>query len=196
MLKIDMNVKGLDKLEKHIQYVQRMANMKTDKTFQSYIKNKCMEALNQVMNERLTGGTTNDDAISLYRSSNHIIDDLNGFIIYNDAKIPADMYNTLPFDTSGYPNGEFSIALAFEYGTGIVGSSSYGSSKGYVYNDTNNSKSRSHRKLGNEWYLPAKVHGVSGIKTSGYMGFEIYRFTADKIQKNLPRWVNEYYNKK
>ena len=49
MLKINMNVKGLDKLEKHIQYVQRMANMKTDKTFQSYIKNKCMEALNQVI---------------------------------------------------------------------------------------------------------------------------------------------------
>lgn len=179
MLKINMNVKGLDKLEKHIQYVQRMANMKTDKTFQSYIKNKCMEALNQVMNERLTGGTTNDDAISLYRSSNHIIDDLNGFIIYNDAKIPVNAV-----DTSGYPNGEFSIALAFEYGVGIIGQNTV-NPNAWSYNINN-------YNFG--WYFKdtdGKYH-----QTGGYMGFEIYRFTADKIQKNLPRWVNEYYNKK
>ena len=68
--------------------------MKTDINFQKYIQQKCMEALERIMNIRLVGGTTNDDAISIYRSSNHIIEDVNGFIIYNDAKIPANAKDT------------------------------------------------------------------------------------------------------
>ena len=32
--------------------------------------------------------------------------------------------------------------------------------------------------------------------TYGYAGFEIYRFSAIEIQKNLKKWVNEYFRKK
>lgn len=179
MLKISTNVTGLNKLEKHIEFVQKLINMKTDKSFQKFIQNKCMETLNQVMNERLTGGTTNDDAIAIYKSSNHILEDVDGFIIYNDAKIPANAK-----DTSNYPNGEFSIALAFEYGVGIIGQNTV-NEKAWSYNINN-------YNFG--WFFKdtdGKYH-----QTAGYTGFEVYRFTADRIQKNLNRWVNEYYNRR
>ena len=180
MLKISTNVTGLDKLEKHIQLVNRMIKMKSDKKFQKFIQNKCMETLNQVMAERLTGGTTNDDAIALYRGSNHIQEEPDGFIIYNNAKIPANAK-----DASGYPNGEFSIALAFAYGVGIIGQNTP---------DPNNHAWAYNLKGYNfGWYYTGS-DGKSH-QTGGYQGFEVYRFTADRIQKNLNSWVNEYFSK-
>lgn len=184
MLKYKIEVLNLKGLNKHIDYVNKMLNMKTDKSFQRFIQEKCWNTLQEVMNERLIGGTTNDDQIELYKNSNHIVEDKEGFIIYNDAKIPADYYNILPFDTSSYPSGMFSIALAFEYGVGIIGE------------NTNNPNAWQYN-LGDYnfgWYLPKNVYGKSGISTAGYMGFEIYRFTADRIKMRLSKWVNEYYS--
>ena len=179
-IKIELgNIKALDK---QIDYVDKMLKMKTDKDFQQYIQDKCMKTLEEITNQRLVGGTTNDLEFDLYKKSNHIKESEDGFILYNDAKIPADKYNIIPFDTSGYPDGKFNVALAFEYGTGIV-------------NTTNITKSSSHKKLGDKWYLPKSVMGESHILTSGYKGFEIYRYTAIEITKKLKSWVNDYYTK-
>ncbi len=186
MFKVQINIDSIKKIDKYIEYVDKIKNMKNDKEFQNFIKNKSWETLNKVINNRLKSGqTTNDDSIELYRNSNHIEETSDGFIIYNNAKIPANV-NGKQNNIENYPNGEFSIALAFEYGVGIVGIKT-GNEQSWDYNINN-------YKFG--WFLPKNVMGESGIRTIGYEGFQIYRFTAIEIENQLPKWVNEYYRRK
>ena len=200
-LSLDFDIQTKKKLDKLYAYVDGLKKMETDPDFQAEIKKHCMDTLTQVMNDNLTGGTTNDEFIELYMGSNYI-EDLNtsngfkGFIMYNNAKIPADTYSAYPFDTSGYPEGQFSIALAFEYGVGVLGEATNVVGSNYTYNDLNHSKSESHKMYGNQWYLPYFVNFTSGELTSGYAGFQIYTLTAREITKKLPEWVNEYMEKK
>lgn len=180
MLDAKIQVTNLEDLQKHINFVKQMLSMKTDKSFQEFIKTKVLEVANKVTNERLVGGTTNDDAISAYKSNHKIRDYAEGFILYNDTTIPANSK-----DTSGYINGEFPVALAFEYGVGIVGQES-----------SNNE---------NAWQYDINNHGQSGWvfvyedgrweRTRGYAGFEIYRNIAIEVSSQLKNWVSEYYKK-
>lgn len=179
MLKTNIDVKGLKELDKHIEFVNKMLRMKTDKDFQKFIQDKCMEALNKVMDQRLVGGTTNDMAIGKYRESNHIQETEDGFIIYNDCKIGADTKHP-----ENYPNGEFSIALAFEYGVGIIGQNT-DNPNAWEYNVNN-------YNFG--WYFLPEDGDGQYHETAGYQGFEIYRYTAIEIQTNLNKWVEEYYS--
>lgn len=180
MLKVSINSQGTKELEKHIKVVEKFLSIKGDSKFNQFIQEKVLQTLNQVMQSRLTGGTTNDDAISLYMNSNHIENTSNGFILYNDCSIPA---NSKYQDS--YPDGQFSIALAFEYGVGIIGQNTDVERFipwDYNVNDYN---------FG--WFFKAsdgKYH-----QTGGYTGFEIYRYTADEVERNLNKWVKEYYDK-
>ena len=153
MFKVNCEVKGLKELENKIEYIKKLLQMKTDKSFQKFIQDKVMESLNYVMNERLGSWfTTNDDSIELYRNSNHIKELDDGFIIYNDAKIPA-IADGIQNNASNYPNGEFSIAMAFEYGVGIIGMSTNNPNAWeYNVNDYN---------FG--WVLPNSVAEMYGI---------------------------------
>lgn len=185
MLKVSTNIDSINKIQKQIDLVKKMASMKKDVSFQEFIQKKAMETLQNVMDSRIVQGTTtNDDSIDLYKSSNHIINTEDGFIIYNDAKVPANVKG-VQNDISNYPSGEFSIALAFEYGVGIVGMETNNPNAWeYNVNDYN---------FG--WVLPSDVLGEYGVKYMGYTGFEVYRFTAVEIQTQLPKWVNEYYRR-
>lgn len=180
MLKIQCEVVGLKELQKKIDYVNQLLKMKTDKTFQYFIQNKVLETVKKVSIERLVGKTTNEEDIEDYNANHKIRIEDDGFVLYNDYKIPADKYNTLPFDTSSYPDGMFNLAIAFEYGVGVIDTSGI-------------SKSKSHQRLGNEWYLPKNVNGASGILTQGYEGQGIYKYTKIEIENNLPKWVEEYF---
>lgn len=184
-LKPKVKVDGLEEFKKYIEYVKKLASMRFDKPFQKYIQDLCLKTVEQVTNQRLTGGTTNDDSIGLYKSSNHIRETENGFVLYNDAKIPAIALG-LQNDAENYPDGMFSIALAFEYGVGIIGS------------NTNNPNAWEYNMQGYNfgWYLPSSVAGQSGVMTGGYQGFEIYRYTAEEINNNLKKWVLAYEPKK
>jgi hypothetical protein len=179
----------------HLKYIDKMLELKTDKVFQKFIQKKVLNLAKEITENLLTGGTTNDEDIALYKTSHKIRELDDGFELYNDAQIPADKYNILPFDTSGYPNGMFSVSLAFEYGVGIVGISDYGIRNGYVYNDLSNTKSKSHIKYGGTWYLPTRVLGQSGVFSQGYRGFEIYRNIAIESENQLPTWIDEYCKK-
>lgn len=193
MLKIKISVDSLDKIQNYIDFVERIYDAQNDMGLQSFLKRKVLEAAKMITDKELVGGTSNDEEIELYKNSHHIEDYKKGFILYNDAKISADKYNTLPFDTSGYPDGEFSIALAFEYGVGVVGQGTYeeGYFKSWDYNNVTLSKSK-HRQ-GDEWYLPASVYGESGYLYSGYEGFEIYRKIAIFCEASLNEWAYEYF---
>lgn len=183
MLKISTNIDSAKKIDKHLKLVKKMLLMKTDKDFQKYIQTKSMETLEKTINSRIQiGSTTNDDSINLYKMSNHLIETDDGFILYNDAKIPANV-SGVQNNILNYPNGEFSIALAFEYGVGIVGMNTI-NPNAWEYNINN-------YNFG--WILPQNVLGEKRIRYMGYTGFEIYRFTAIEIQNQLPKWVENYY---
>lgn len=113
-----------------------------------------------------------------YNNNHKIKNNSKGFILYNDLTVPAN--TTKP---ENYPNG-FSIALAFEYGVGIVGENANDNPNAWAYNIHN-------YQFG--WHF---IKNGEKIGTYGYAGFEIYRHTANEIRKNLKSWVNEYFNSK
>lgn len=180
MLNIQRKVDGLKDLEKYTLYIERLSTMKTDINFQKYIQQKCMEAVQKITNERLIGGTTDDDMIEEYKTRHKIQEETDGFIIYNDTVLPAYMLNTA--NPEDYSNG-FSIALAFEYGIGIVGENSP-KANAWQYNVKNHNFAWYYQKYGKTF------------STYGYQGFEIYRYTAEEIKAQLPKWVNDYYKMK
>lgn len=185
MFKIETNVDSIKKIDKQIEYVNRMIKMKEDNNFQNFIKQKCMQTLKSYIDGFLiAGSTTNDDSIEIYRTSNHIEDIQDGFVIYNNAKIPANVFGKQN-NASNYENGMFNLALAFEYGVGVIGIETR-NPNAWQYN-VNNYESG--------WYLPKNVLGKAGIKYEGYKGFEIYRMTAIDIERSLPKWVREYFSK-
>lgn len=199
MLQTDINIDNLKGLETYVKYVDRLLSIKDDKHFQKYFQDKFLETVNKVANAKIRFDTTQDlNDINLYLNSNKIEETSDGFILYNDAKIPADKYNTLPFDTSGYPSGQFSLALAFEYGTGIVAVGAYDTSdekgfKPWDYNAVGISKAPYHKSQ--RWYLPKNVYGESHIWIKGYKGFEVYRFTYEEIKNSMRDWLDDYFAK-
>lgn len=185
MFKVNTQIDSIEKIDKHLKLVQKLSEMKNDANFQKFIQEKSMEALTKVMSNRVrSNSTSNDDSIELYMNSNHLIELEDGFVIYNDAKIPANV-SGIQNDIQNYPNGEFSIALAFEYGVGIVGIST-DNPKAWEYNV---------KDYNFGWYLPSDVFGESGIRYMGYTGFEVYRYTAIEIETQLMNWVKEYYRR-
>jgi len=171
------NIKGL---ERHIKYVQDLSKMKSDRKFKKFIQEKCLETVRKITEQRLVGGTTDDEMIQEYKSRHKIREFSDGFVLYNDTTLPASMLSTNhPED---YPNG-FSIALAFEYGIGIVGQN----------NPVANAWEYNLRDYNFGWYYQKYDESYH---TYGYSGFEIYRYTAVEIEKQLPKWVNEYMKKK
>ena len=183
-LNYKFNVENIERIEKQIKYIQGLKKMKESKKFQSFIRDKCLETLNKIMDDRLVG-TTNAENFDVYRNSNHVLETDNGFVIYNDAKIPAEVKG-VQNDVSNYPNGMFNLALAFEYGVGIVGM------------NTDNPNAWEYNVQGYYfgWVLPSRVALLNGIPTgqeyAGYQGLEIYRYTAEEIRNNLKKWVIEY----
>ena len=183
MLDVDIKIDNLKGLETYAKYVDKLLSMKDDRHFQKYFQEKFLQTVDRIANQRVRFDTTQDlNDINLYLSSNKIQETSDGFILYNDAKISADKYSTLPFDTSNYPDGQFSLALAFEYGTGIVSEGNY---------DGKYFKAWSHPK--DKWFLPKNVYGESGILTKGYNGFEVYRYTAEEIKSMMPKWLDDYF---
>ena len=176
MIDINVEVQSLDKLKVYETYVEKMLNMKTNVNFQKYIQNKILDLAIEMTNKLVTDETTNKDAIQLYRENHKIREYDGGFILYNDTMIEVNAK-----DKSGYPNEQFPIALAFEYGVGIVGQ------------ETNNS---------NAWQYDINNYGQKGWvylinettwqRTRGYKGFEIYRNIANEVISRITKWVIEY----
>ena len=184
--KANVSVKGLDKLKQHIELIEKLSNIKDDKKYQEMLQKKCMEILEKVMNERLTGNDTNSLDYDVYRSSNHLEPTDTGFIIYNDARIPVEASGKQNVPENYEPDSQFNLAMAIEYGVGVVGMT------------TNNPDAWAYNINGYNfgWYLPSEIAEMYGITKgqtySGYAGYEIYHFTAEKIMQEFPNLVAEY----
>lgn len=179
MLKVSCEVTGLKELENKIEYIKRLSQMKVDKSFQKFIQEKVMQTLNKVMSERLTDETTNSEYIEEYKLRNKIREEEDGFVLYNDFTIPA-ILTTQSNKIRDYSQG-FSIALAFEYGVGIVGQENPVEGA-WEYNVNNYEKG---------WYY--KTMNGEVLFTDGYKGMQIYRYTKIEVENNMPRWVKEYF---
>lgn len=181
-LKIEVDVKGIKNLEKQIDYVNKMLQMKSDKSFQEYIQKRVLETVKEIATQRLaTISTTNDEWIEEYQNHHQIREIKGGFELYNNFTIPNNMLS-ISENNPNYDDG-FNIALAFEYGVGIVGSN-FPKEGAWEYNINEHDKPW--------WY---SIYGVSH-QTEGYEGAEIYRYTAIEVQKRLKSWVNEYFSSK
>ena len=164
-----VEVKGLDKLEKYIEYVKKFSTMRSDRQFQKYMQNKFLETVNKITLERASGG----ELTNSYIDNNKIRELDDGFVLYNDTYVETD--------TEGY-GGQFCIALAFEYGTGLVGQEN-AKPGAWQYNVNQHEK-------GWYYYKDGTFHF-----TRGFEGYEIYRFTLEEIKNKLMTWVNEYDRK-
>lgn len=165
-LKVNLKVEGLDKLKQQIDFIEKMAMLKTSPQFQKYIQNKFLQTVNKVSLERLPMG----DASMEYIYHNKIRELDDGFILYNDA--------TVETNSEGY-GGSFSIALAFEYGTGIVGAN-HPKKDAWAYNVNQHTGAWLYYENGS-FHL-----------TEGFEGYEIYRYTLQEIRAHLKDWVREY----
>lgn len=180
MLTVSTTINGLNNLQKEIDKVQKLISLQNDLNYKSFLQEKIMQTLNEVMSERLSG-TTNSEYIEEYKQRNQFRDIENGFVLYNDFTIPA-VLSTKSTKTRNYSKG-FSIALAFEYGVGIVGAENP-KQGAWDYNINQYEKG---------WYY--KTASGEILWTRGYEGLEIYRYTKDRIEKNMSSWVNEYLKK-
>lgn len=178
MFNVSIDVDNLDSLRKVLVYVNKLKNMKVDKVFQKYIQNKCLQVAKIVTESRLTGGTTNDEYIQQYKKNHKIQETNDGFILYNDTTIPVSELEISDKTALNYPNG-FCIALAFEYGVGIVGENN-AKVGAWNYNINNYTFA---------WHF---IKDGELQSTYGYEGFEIYRYTKEEIEKNMYKWITEY----
>lgn len=165
-LKVNVKVSGLDKLEKDIKFLEKYSRISTDSKFQKYIQQKFLDTVNEMSARLLVGG----ELTSEYISNNKIRPLEDGFILYNDAFVETD--------SEGY-GGKFCIALAFEYGTGLVGQENP-KEGAWQYNVKGHTKGWNYFKDG------------QFIFTRGMQGYEIYRFTKEEINKRKYDWVKSY----
>lgn len=183
-LKTSIKVDSIEKLKQYIEYVKKFVTIKSDKNFQKYIQTKFLETVSKIASDRLPGGKISQ----LYISNNKIEPLSDGFILYNDTFVETN--------SSGY-NGKFCIALAFEYGTGIVGQENP-KVGAWQYNVNGHIDG---------WWYPTDEDDPNPTKkaldsgdivawTRGLQGYEIYRFTAEEIRQNIRTWVKEYNPKK
>lgn len=181
MTNIDIKFKldSYKKLEEHIDFIKKFKTSQKDKTFQKFLQDKALETVKMFSNA--ISGTTDDEWIEEYKLNHKIKETSNGFILYNDTTIPTSMLPLKEYNIPNYSDG-FSIAMAFEYGIGIVGENS-AKVGAWEYNV-------------NKWNF-AWTYEKNGVKysTYGYEGFEIYRKSANYIEEHLQEWTYEYYEK-
>ena len=62
MFNFTIDIQGLKNLENHVKFVTAMAQMKEDKNFQDFIKDKCLKTVIKKANEMFAiNTTTNED---------------------------------------------------------------------------------------------------------------------------------------
>lgn len=168
-LQVKLEVKTLNKLKNHIEYIKLYNSLGTDKGFEKYMQDKFLETVNKISVRDLP----ESELSIVYIGNNKIRPFEGGFELYNDTYVDTE--------SEGY-DGKFSIALAFEYGTGLVGMENP-KENAWQYNVNQHEKGWTYFKDG-EFHF-----------TRGFEGFEIYRKTKEEIENNLLKWVKQYKKK-
>ena len=199
MLSISTNVQGLDKLQKEITRLEKIVKLQKDKTMlNERLAQEMVKIVRNVATQRLSlVPTSNEEYKNMYLSNNKYRIEGDKIIIYNDLCIVSPKSKV----SDEYM---FCIALAFEYGTGVIGKEN--PKIGAWAYDVNKDKNRAFidGKQLDGWWIPAEQAGsVPTLATSksgkavvvqGYEGMEIYRFAQEEIIKQLPMIIKKLIN--
>lgn len=173
-LKIKSEIENIKGLSKHIELVLKSIEIqKNTKPLSEFLCKKTLEKINEVLEQRkyllqTPDGNENIEYLNEYMSNhNQTIYD-NGFEITNNTMADYDKY-------------PFSIALAFEFGVGIVGEGNPVQGA-WEYNINKYNFGWTYRNKNGE-----KIH------TWGHGGAEIYRYTKIELERNVTKWIMEYY---
>lgn len=176
MANYSIELEGIDDV---ISNLQELSKSISSQDFMEFIGNKSHE---------IVRSKTNQSGISYretegYSSNNKKVVSKKEVTLYNDTM--ADLSNLSETTKINYPNG-FSIAKAVEYGTGVVGASSEGSTQAQDWEyDVNN-----HGEKG--WYYEkdGRIYWTKGME-----GKLIYYKSSEEIKKQLPTMVGEFIQK-
>ena len=190
-MNINVDITGIDKLEKHIKQVKQMLDMQKNifklKEFHEY----CINTIKEVAKEQFAiTPTTNDDMKQQYLQNNAIRELEDGFEIYNDLTVQSKNYT-------------FSIAMAFEYGVGIVGEQNPKTNH-WSYDVNKKTVTFNDGEVRGWWLTKEKAGNVptfgesrsgKAVIIQGYEGMEIYRKSRERIIANMEKWYSDYINK-
>lgn len=199
MFKINTTIQGLDKLQKEINRLEKLIKTENNiNLLNQKLAIKMLEIVNEVANNRIMLlSSTNEEEKSKYLNNNKYRIEGNTIVLYNDLCILSPKSKV----SGSYL---FCVALAFEYGTGVIGKQN--PKLGAWQYDINSEKNRAivdDEKLDGWWIPIEKVGKVEPLATSksgksvvvqGYEGVEIYRFAREEIIKRLPTIMNEILN--
>lgn len=177
-------------VEKELKQYKKWKKALSSKDFFDYIKEKCEKILDE-----LTATSLNQDInnkyVHVYRNSHEVEVDSDKIVISNNALVSLSQILAENYTESSkirlaenYADG-FDLAKAVEYGTGIVGASSFAS----AYADKDN------------WQYDVNGHGENGwfyrsngniYWTKGYTGTLIYERAIQKIDEEVEDWIDEY----
>lgn len=201
MLKISSSVQNLDKLEQQIKRVDKLLELQKDQSLLcEKLATQMLKILNQVAKQRINLiPTSNDDLKGSYLNNNKYRIEGNTIILYNDLCVVSPASKISDEYT-------FCVALAFEYGTGVIGKEN--PKIGAWSYDVNSGRNRAfiNGEQLDGWWLPKeKAGGVkilaeskngNAVVVQGYEGMEIYRFAREEIVKQLPKIINDLLNEK
>jgi hypothetical protein len=179
-------------IEKELKRYEKWKRALSSQDFFDYIKEKCKKILDELTMTSLNSGNDISNEYShIYRNSHKIEVDEDKIVISNDAlvslsQILAENYteNSKIQLAQNYADG-FDLAKAVEYGTGVVGASSFASA--YAGEDG--------------WAYDLNGHGENGwfyrsngniYWTKGYTGTLIYERAIQKIDEEVEDWIDEY----
>ena len=199
MLSISTEVQGLEQLQKELARIEKIVKLQNDKAMlNERLAQEMVKIVRNVAIQRLSlVSTSNEEYKNMYLNNNKYRIDGNKIIIYNDLCIVSPKSKV----SDEYI---FCIALAFEYGTGVIGEEN--PKVGAWAYDVNKDKNRAFidGKQLEGWWIPAEqAGGVPTLATSksgkavvvqGYEGMEIYRFAQEEIIKQIPSIIKELIN--
>ena len=191
---INISISNLEGLQKVFNLVKGYKNVTNDTTnISNYLAQKVLDVVKEQTEICFSLiPTTNEQDYQTYRNANIIEKiDSKGFIISNSSFVESKNYR-------------FSLALAFEFGTGIKGMED--NPKGHWdYFQTKNPAKIDGKEVQGWWIAIDKVGRTDYISTSksgkavvtqGYHAMEIYRKSFNKITENdcnlIKSWINSY----
>ena len=194
MLKrIDIDIQGLDKLQQEINRLEKLVKLQENISIR--LAEEMLKIVNKVARQRINlVNTSNDDLKSQYLANNKYMIDGKTITLYNDLTIDSPESKV----SGAY---RFCVALAFEYGTGIIGAENPKlGAWAYDINKENNRAIIDGKTLEGWWIPKSKAGNVNVIAESksgkavvvqGYEGMEIYRFAREEIINQLPKIIDK-----
>lgn len=182
---VELSEEGINSLKKALDKISKKLD---NEDFNKFLMEKCKEELEDIMYYEDVDG---DQRGAEYIAGNHDKMGKNYIHLYNNSEIDIASADTWlnDYGKEFYPD-KLSLAELIEYGTGLVGAESSkhtGDEWEYMANPNRNYQ--------DGWEWNNESYPDSPSPTMGQEGRYIYFQLAERVRKNLNKWVEEYINK-